>query len=606
MRNWRFGPALDASGATFRVWAPDQAEISLVIEGEPERLMVRDAEGLHDLHVPGARAGHRYWLRLPGGLRPDPASRFQPAGPLGPSELIDNSFAWTDQDWSGIPKPHRQVIYELHLGTFTREGTWDAATLRLPALVEVGITTIEIMPVAEFAGSFGWGYDGVRLYGRPDAVRRFVNEAHRLGLAVILDVVYNHFGPVGNYLSEFSAAYVGKPGEWGDLVNYDGPGSGEVRRFTIENAAYWVREFHFDGLRFDATQAIEDASPTHILHEICAAAREAAGTRAIFLVGESEPQETRLLKINDAARDGLDALWSEDWHHAAFVRATGRRNAYFTDYLGTAPEFASMARHGTLYQGQWYSWQQQRRGGRAIGLPASAFVAFLENHDQIANTGLGLRLHEHVDPALWRALTALLLLSPSVPLLFQGQEFGSTRPFTYFADHDGELADAVEAGRRQFMMQFSGPAQPAMQERLPCPHDARTFEQCKLLDDERDADSPLRRLHRDLIHLRRTDRVLADVGTAAVGIESSAPHHSVVVIRYLAASSHRLVIVNLADDHESPMNEPLFAPPGGDWRMVWSSEDPAYDGSGATPLVPDGRWLLQARSATLLAAEVSV
>ena len=221
MRNWRFGPALDPSGATFRVSAPSQTEISIVIEGEPERPMVRDAEGLHNLHVPGARAGQRYWLRLAGGLRPDPASRFQPEGPLGPSELIDGSFAWTDQDWSGILEPHRQVIYEMHLGTFTSEGTWDAAALRLPALVEVGITTIEVMPVAEFAGAFGWGYDGVllfaptRLYGRPDAVCRFVNEAHRLGLAVILDVVYNHFGPVGNYLREFSDAYLGKAGRMG-------------------------------------------------------------------------------------------------------------------------------------------------------------------------------------------------------------------------------------------------------------------------------------------------------------------------------------------------------------------------------------------------------
>ena len=205
-----------------------------------------------------------------------------------------------------------------------------------------------------------------------------------------------------------------------------------------------------------------------------------------------------------------------------------------------------------------------------------------------------------------RALTALLLLGPSVPMLFQGQEFGSTRPFTYFADHGGELANAVEAGRRQFLTQFIGLAQPAMQERIPRPHDARTFEQCKLLDEERDADSPLRRMHHDLIHLRRTDPVLADLGTARTAIESSAPHPSVVVIRYLAAASHRLVVVNLADEHESPMNEPLFAPPGGDWRMVWSSEDPNYDGSGAIPLVPNGRWLLQARSAMYLAAEVSV
>jgi maltooligosyltrehalose trehalohydrolase len=610
MREWRYGPRLDADGATFRVWAPAQAQIALAIEGDSERPMVRDDEGIHTLHVPGAHAGQRYWLRLPDGLRPDPASRFQPDGPLGASELIADAFAWTDHGWTGITAPHRHVIYEMHIGTFTGEGTWDAAAARLSALADLGITTLEVMPIAEFGGSFGWGYDGVqlfaptRLYGRPDAAKRFIDDAHRLGLAVILDVVYNHFGPVGNFMREFSPTFFGSPGEWGDLFNFDGGGASEVRRFVTENAAYWIDEFHFDGLRFDATQAIHDRSPEHIISEICAAARAAAGRRSVFLVGESEPQDTRLLKGHGAYRDGLDALWNEDWHHAAFVRATGRRQAYFTDYQGSAAEFASMARHGTLYQGQWYTWQQNRRGAWAIGLPASAFVTFLENHDQVANTGLGTRLHDQVDRALWRALTSLLVLGPAIPMLFQGQEFGSTRPFAYFADHDGDLAAAVDAGRRQFLTQFPGLAQPAVQERLPRPGDREVFERCRLLDAERIADSPLRRLHRDLIHQRRDDPVLSGLGTASVGVESSAPEPSLLVVRYLADAGHRLLVVNFGDDHDSPMNEPLFAPqPGTDWHVAWSSEDPSYGGGGTLPFVRAGRWRLQARSAVLLASE---
>jgi maltooligosyltrehalose trehalohydrolase len=607
MPEWRFGPTIDAAGATFCVWAPAQQQIALAIDGDPERPMPRDADGFHRLEVPGARAGQRYRFRFRDGLRPDPASRFQPEGPLGPSELVANDFSWTDTDWRGITAPHRQVIYELHIGTFTTEGTWEAATARLANLAEIGITTIEVMPLAEFPGEFGWGYDGAllfaptRLYGCPDAARRFVDTAHRLGLAVILDVVYNHLGPVGNFLSECSATFFSKPGEWGDLINYDGPGSTEVRRFMTENAAYWISEFHFDGLRLDATQAIHDRSDEHIVSAICESARRAAGGRAVFLVAETEPQDTNLLKRNGLYRDGLDAIWNEDWHHAAFVCATGRRQAYFTDYRGYASEFASMARHGTLYQGQWYSWQRNVRGGWAIGLPSSTFVTFLENHDQVANTGLGTRLYMEIPPGMWRTLTALLLLGPSVPQLFQGQEFGSTRPFTYFADHTDDLAQAVETGRLTFLTQFPAFADPEMQARLPRPHDRSAFERCRLSDEERNADGFAARLHRDLLHLRRDDVVLAEVGTDRVRVESSAPHREVVVIRYLADAGHRLLIANLGSDHLAAMNDPLFAPlPGTRWSLLWSSEAPAYGGGGIVELAEVGRWKLQAQAAILL------
>lgn len=604
----RFGAFVHDDGVSFRVWAPAQSELALVLDGRAELPMTREDDGFFTIDVQGARPGQRYWYRLHHGLRPDPASRFQPDGPLGSSQIVDpHSFRWTDGQWSGTPPTHRLAIYEMHIGTFTAEGTWAAASQRLDELVDVGVNTLEVMPIAEFAGCFGWGYDGVnlfapsRLYGGPDQAKAFVNEAHRLGLAVVLDVVYNHFGPVGNFIAEFTPTFMGKPGEWGDLINYDGPGSAEVRAFVIENATYWIDEYHFDGLRLDATQAIHDHSDKHVISEICRAARVAAGGRAVFLVGESEPQDTRLLKHSGTYSDGLDAIWSEDWHHAAIVSLTGRRQAYFTDYQGTAAEFASMARHGILYQGQWYSWQTNPRGGYGLGLPISAFVNFLENHDQIANTGLGTRLHQHVDKGRWRAFTALLLLGPAVPQIFQGQEFGSTSPFTYFADHEGALAVAVESGRSEFLTQFPGLSQREMRERLPKPGDRQVFERCKLSDEERRSNSPLVRLHRDLLRLRRDDEVLRDLGTSLVRIESSAPAPSVLLIRYITDDNHRLLVVNLADDHLSPMNDPLYAPvPGTRWTVLWSSDDPEYGGGGTVPFVEAGRWLIRGASATLV------
>jgi maltooligosyltrehalose trehalohydrolase len=608
---YRFGATLDTDGASFRVWAPAQSRLAVVMDDGLEVAARQEDEGFFSAHVPGARAGRRYWYRLKQGLRPDPASRFQPEGPLGPSQLVDAAaFRWTDEGWRGAGPRHRHVFYEMHIGTFTQEGTWAAATERLHHLADVGVTTLEVMPLAEFAGRFGWGYDGVqlfaptRLYGQPDDVRRFVNEAHRLGLAVILDVVYNHFGPVGNVFPEFSQTVHGAPGEWGDTINYDGQGSGPVREFMKENAAYWIREFHFDGLRLDAVHGIEDTSREHVVSEICRAARDAAGERTVVVVGECEPQDSRLLKDTGDYCDGLDAIWNEDWHHAAFVALTGRRQAYFTDYRGTAAEFAAMARHGFLYQGQWYSWQKKARGGFSIGLPSSRFVTFLENHDQVANTGLGLRLYHHVDQAQWRTLTALLLLGPGLPLLFQGQEFGSSERFTYFADHDGDLGRSVAEGRAEFLSQFPSLARADMKALFPAPGDRATFVACKLRDEERSRDGALLRLHRDLLHLRRDDEVLQALGSEEVRIESSSPALGVLLLRYMKGPLHRLLVVNFADDHVSPMNDPLLAPaPGSQWVSRWSSEQPQYGGCGATPFSDAGPWVIPSHSATLLISE---
>ena len=607
-----FVPTLGAlvgdRGVTFRAWAPAQTSMSVVID-DNEMSMTRDQNGYFSALVPNARPGQRYRFKLKEGLRPDPVSRYQPEGPDGPSEIVDpNAYQWKANDWPGAPPLHRNVFYEMHIGTFTPEGTWRAAAARLGDLVDLGITTIEMMPIAEFNGRFGWGYDGVdlfaptRLYGRPDDLKHFIDTAHARGLAVILDVVYNHFGPVGNYLREFAPAFFGKPGDWGESINYDGEDARPVRAFVVENAAYWISQYRFDGLRFDATHGIHDTSVEHIISEICAAARAAAAGRNLVFVGETEPQDTRLLRVSGAYRDGLDALWNEDWHHSAFVALTGRRQAYFTDYYGTAAELASMARHNTLYQGQWYTWQKHRRGGFAMELPSSCFVSFLENHDQIANTGLGWRLYHQVDRARWRTLTTLLLAGPQVPLLYQGGEFASSRPFMYFADHEGELGEAVREGRLKFLAQFPGMATDSMKRVMDHPRDRAAFADSKLRHDE---DRALHmwalQLHRDLLRLRRTDAVLSQLGTAAVTIESSAPTEHIVLVRYRSAAGERLIVANIGSDYLSPMNDPLLAPaPGYTWRTMWSSDEPVYGGGGAIPFAKDDRWLMTGNSATIL------
>jgi maltooligosyltrehalose trehalohydrolase len=610
----RFGAVSAADGVTFTVWAPEQQSLRLVIEGRGEWDLDRDDEGYFTLDVADARTGDRYWFRMDNGtLRPDPATRFQPDGPLNASMVVDSwTYRWRDSEWPGVTAPHRQVLYELHVGTFTAAGTWDAAATELPALASLGVTTVEMMPIAEFDGAFGWGYDGVNpfapnhLYGDPDALRRFIDTAHQNGLAVILDVVYNHVGPSGNFFREFSRSFFADAAtEWGDAINFDGPGSAPVREFFLQNVEYWIRDFHFDGLRFDALQAINDRSKDHIVSAMARRARAAAAPRGIFLVGEHEAQRVERLRCDRAGIDGMDALWNDDWHHSAIVRLTGRRDAYFTDYSGAAREFAAMARHGFLYQGQWYTWQKNRRGTLSLGLPGRRFVVFLENHDQVANTGLGQRLHHTADPATLRAMTALLLLGPNLPMIFQGQEFGTTRRFTYFAGHVGELATSVRDGRNEFLSQFPGLSTKEMQERLPSPSDRSTFEAAKL---ERRGDpehASALRLHRDLLTLRRADPVLAELGTAAVNVETVALTDDVLVLRYQRSDgAPRLLIVNFGADWTMPlMNDPLLAaPPGQDWQAVWSSDHPDYGGPGVAEFLAECPWRIPGRSATFCEA----
>ena len=430
-----------------RVWAPRRKSVELVTFGEDGAAgrvvpLEREDGGFFSACAPGVKAGTRYRYRLDGGdAFPDPASRYQPDGPHGPSQVVDpTTFNWTDAGWRGISRAG-QIISEIHIGTFTPEGTFRAATAKLDALADVGITAIEIMPIADFPGKFGWGYDGVnlyaptRLYGTPDDLRALVDAAHARGLGVILDVVYNHLGPDGNYLTQFSDRYVGKkPTEWGDSLNFDGEDSGPVRELVVRNAEYWITEFHLDGLRLDATQQIYDDSDRHIIADVVAAARAAAGEREILVVGENEPQDTRLIRSPETGGYGVDALWNDDFHHAAFVAMTGKAEAYYSDYRGTPQEFVSAAKHGFLYQGQYYAWQKDRRGTPALDFGPTSFVNFLESHDQVANLSRSRRVHQLTSPALFRAMTALLLLSPQTPMLFQGEEWNASSPFPFLPD----------------------------------------------------------------------------------------------------------------------------------------------------------------------------
>ena len=600
-------------GAHARVWAPDRSSVDVVCAADRNRCwpLVRECHGYFAGDLPTARAGDRYWLRLDGELlRPDPASRYQPDGPHGASEIVDPAaFQWTDQPWRGIP-PDGQVVYELHVGTFTPEGTWRAAAAQLDALADLGITIVEMMPVADFAGRFGWGYDGVnlyaptRLYGTPDDLRAFIDRAHALGIGVILDVVYNHVGPDGNYLSDFAREYFTNryTNDWGEALNFET--APPARAFFVENAGYWIDEFHFDGLRLDATQDIHDASADHVISELIRNARAKAGARTIYVVAENEPQETRLVRDHARGGHGGDALWNDDYHHTALVALTGKREAYYVDYKGSAQEFVSCARYGYLYQGQWYHWQKKRRGTPALDLPPRAFVSYLENHDQVANTAFGRRLHQVCSPSRLRALTALTLLGPATPMLFQGQEFASSAPFLYFADHKPELGRSISAGRREFLSQFPSMTDPDVQATLPPPVHEETFRRCTLNLAERETNRQWYDLHRDLIALRRSDPVLKAGGVTRPDGAVIAPQ--ALALRYQGgADGDRLLLVNLGCDIDlSPVPEPLLAPPlDSRWIVQWSSEAPRYGGGGTPPVRPHSHLHLPGEAAMLLRSE---
>lgn len=618
-RRWPLGAEIQPDSSThFRVWAPRCQKVTVLLlddEGKVSRqhtLEREDDQAHFSLRVEDVPAGTQYWFQLDDKERyyPDPTSRFQPIGPHGPSEVVDpDQFAWTDEDWRGIESSDL-VFYEMHLGTFTSEGTWRAAAEHLAPLAELGITVLEVMPIADFPGRFGWGYDGVqwfaptRLYGTPDDVRHFVNTAHQLGMAVILDVVYNHLGPDGNFMAEYADTFFSKrhSTDWGSSINFDDEGSEVPRQMVCANAAFWIRDYHFDGLRLDATQDIHDDSPQHIIRDIQEAARRAAQPRRCLIVAENEPQDCGLLRPTTEQGMGLDAAWNDDFHHSAMVVLTRRSEAYYSDYRGNPQEFVSAAKHGYLYQGQWYSWQKQRRGRSSRGIARSAFVNFIQNHDQIANSSNGKRCHQIADAGTNRAMTALLLLMPGSPMIFQGQEFGANSPFYYFADHNSAVAEMVREGRSQFLRQFPSLADEEVQSVLPDPGDPANFVRCKLDQNERQTNEACVHLHRDLLHLRRDDATLrkglaGSLDGAVIGPEA-------LVLRYFGDEwDDRILLVNFGRDlHMECAPEPLLAPPDHrGWTLLWSSEHPRYGGGGTPNLETSDNWRIPGAAAFLLA-----
>jgi len=614
-RRLPIGAEYQGNGTTdVRVWAPVTKQAIACVLADGREVPLGDDGGGYFAGVVPASPGDRYRFRVDGGdrLYPDPASRFQPEGPHGPSQVVDpNALAWTDHTWRGASLPG-QVIYELHIGTFTVEGTFAAAIERFDALVDLGVTAIEVMPVAEFHGRFGWGYDGVdlfapsHLYGVPDDLRHFVDAAHARRLAVILDVVYNHFGPLGNYLRAYSSSYFAdRESEWGESVNFDGPESGPVREFFLSNVEHWIREYHIDGLRLDATQEIHDRSGEHILTAIGRRAREAAGERAVVVVAEDEPQDTKLIRPSADGGYGLDGLWNDDFHHSALVALTGRAEGYYSDMTGSPQELISSIKYGSLFQGQFFSWQRQPRGRPALDIPPASFVMFLQNHDQIANASRGTRGHQLTSAARWRAMTALLLLAPGTPMLFQGQEIASPSPFCYFTDLDPDLADAIRQGRAEFLALFTTMAGFDPDTTFDDPLAPSTFERCKIRwADPLDAmQARVLALHRDLLRLRRDRPALTRQQRGAIdGCVLSA---SAFGVRFFAEdqSDDLVLLINLGVDLDrQSFAEPLLAPPEGhDWIVIWSSDDPRYGGA-VVDLWPDDRWHVPGESAQLLAA----
>jgi maltooligosyltrehalose trehalohydrolase len=521
------------------VWAPAATRVDVRLEAADHtvtRPLVQMAGGMFTGWVPDLEPGALYRFVLDRTTAcPDPASRFQPHGPHGPSCYVDpRAFVWTDERWRGVSRDDL-VIYELHVGTFTPEGTFAGVEARLDYLAALGVNAIELMPIAEFAGSRNWGYDGVDLfapshhYGTPDDLRRLIDAAHRRGLAVLLDVVYNHLGPDGASLSAFSRQYFSDRhrGPWGDAINLDGPGSDRVRAFLIENALHWIHEYHVDGLRLDATHEFHDSGRPHFLAEFTADVRTRAG-RPVLLIAEDERNSATVLEPPPRGY-GLDATWADDWHHQMRVALAGDRDGYFAAFDGSAADIAATIRQGWFYTGQAVPPTGEPRGSNPAGLASSRFVVCLQNHDQVGNRAFGDRLHHAIDPAAYRAASALLLVMPQVPLIFMGQEWAASTPFRYFTDHEPALGRVVTAGRREEFAAFAAFADPSARSKIPDPQDRATFEASQLMWAERGAPlhAGIERLYRRLLRLRRADSAFRDPATP---LQVGAPDADTVIL----------------------------------------------------------------------------
>ena len=598
------GPRVQPDSVSFRVWAPERAAVEVVLferDGQETRetkrvSLTKQSDGFHIATVPGLRAGALYMFSPDGeGPFPDPASRSQPLGVHRASQLIDTQrFPWTDRRWRGCPLEDL-VIYEVHVGTATRAGTFRGLIERLDHVRALGATAIELMPLGDFAGDRNWGYDGValyapaRCYGTPEDLAGLVDAAHARGLAVILDVVYNHLGPDGNYLRAFSPWYFTDRHKtpWGDGLNYDGDKSEAVRAFILENVAYWIRDFHFDGLRLDATHAIVDERKgSHLLADIADVARAAASEREVLVIAEDERNDARVVREVARGGMGLDGVWADDFHHELRRLIAGDDESYFSDFEGSINELSRIVQKGWLFEGQTSKNTGRARGTPAFDIPPPRFVHCIQNHDQVGNRAIGDRLHHGLDLNRYRAAIVLLLATPFTPLLFMGQEFASSSPFAYFTDHNAELGKMVSEGRRAEFSKFRAFAAPDARDKIPDPQAPETFERSKL-DWNEVSTSPGKEifaLHRALLTLRREEPAMAASARADFDVAALSDDVLVVRRRPRRVGETLLFVIALRGAAKIQLNGQRAAPPAGrHWGLILDTE--TY--GGTTPATLD-------------------
>lgn len=576
---------LDDRSCRFLVWAPRAMKIEVHILSPRDCIVPMEplCHGYFAAHMDNLNPGALYKYRIDGDReRPDPASRFQPGGVHGPSQAVDHRFTWEDSAWCGILL-RKYVLYEIHVGTFTPEGTFDAIIPRLTELKNLGVTAIEIMPVAQFPGDRNWGYDGVfpyavqNSYGGPAGLKRLVNACHSQGLAAVLDVVYNHLGPEGNYSGDFGPYFTDHyHTPWGNALNLDGRGSDAVRRFFIDNALQWIDEFHFDALRIDAVHAIVDPTARHFLEELAAAVHNrAAGLgRRVYLIAESDRNDPRAIRPPEVNGWGLDATWNDDLHHAVHVLLTGESGGYYADFSGL-DDLARAYRDAFVYTGQYSRFRQRRHGAPGKDIPAERFVVFVQNHDQVGNRKLGERLSALVSFEQLKFAAGAVLLSPFIPLLFMGEEYGETAPFQYFVSHgDPDLIEAVRKGRAQDFVEFGWAGD------TPDPQSAETFLRSRLnWDLRKQGKHPiLLAFYQELLRLRREIPALSILDKDALQAVPLAGENILLVTRGIVPNRAFLVF------HFGEKLQRVSIPiPSGHWEKALDSAEPKWDGEGGEP-----------------------
>lgn len=603
MTDWRMtlGANITAEGVEYAVWAPTHEKLRVVASdefGERTLNMTRGDSGVWSVIDATSREGTRYAF-LPGdeAETPDFYSRCQPEGIHARSEIIDPSgFAWTDENWQGVPADNA-IIYELHVGTYTPEGTWDALIAQLPEISDLGVTVLEIMPVSECPGNRNWGYDGVyhfapaSYYGRPDEMRRFVDAAHQHGLAVILDVVYNHFGPEGNYTGRYSPYYLSESHttDWGPALNWDGPHSERVRQWAIDNVCYWVDEFHLDGFRIDATHAMVDGSPKHIIQELGERVRHVAGDRTLLLYAEDGRHDIRRARSIQRGGEGMDGTWADDFHHEMRVHLTNDKEMWLKQYAGTTVSIAETIANGfgptTFRKGADYAVTDDD--------PGSAFVFCLQNHDQVGNRPFGERLHHVINEDRYKVASTLVLFAPETPLLFMGQEFAASTPFSFFTDMPEHLGKLVTEGRRREFREFGAFGDEQLRDSIPDPQARLTFERSKLRLAERYRNEGMYKLYRDLIALRRSEIALknsdrTEMDVTALGAET-------ISLTRFGEGQHLWLIANFGPETTVDQD--------GSWHEVLSTQEPQYGGTGEQIRWSTETLVVPARTAVILSLE---